>query len=112
MVRDLRFALRSLGRAPIFALSAAAVLALGIGANATVFTVVNTLLLRPLPFARATDIVEVRRRTPFGSSGSFSMHDYIGVREQRDALDAMAILDVFGAGRYTLITSEAAEPIT
>jgi predicted permease len=112
MIRDLRFALRSLGRAPVFALSAAAVLALGIGANTTVFTIVNTVLLRPLPFARAADIVEVRRRTPFGSSGSFSMHDYTGVREQRDALDALAILDVFSAGRYTLITPDAAEPIT
>ena len=111
MGRDLRFALRSLGRAPIFAVSAAAVLALGIGANATVFTIVNTLLLRPLPFARASDIVEVRRRTPFGSSGSFSMHDYTAVREQREALDALAILDVFAAGRSTLMTSAAAEPI-
>ena len=46
----LRFAVRSVRRAPIFALTAASVLALGIGANATVFTIVNTLILRPLPF--------------------------------------------------------------
>jgi predicted permease len=110
-LRDLRFAVRSLRRAPIFALTAAIVLGLGVGANATVFTIVNTLLLRPLPFDRADDIVQVRRRTPSGSSGSFSMHDYLALDTQRGALSALAILDVFSAGRYTLLTSGVAEPI-
>ena len=59
-LRDLRFAVRSLRRTPVFALTAALVLGLGIGANATVFTIVNTLLLRPLPFERADDIVQVQ----------------------------------------------------
>ena len=111
-LRDLRFAVRSLRRTPIFALTAALVLGLGIGANATVFTIVNTLLLRPLPFERADDIVQVRRRTPFGSSGSFPMHDYLALTTQRGALSALAILDVFSAGRYTLMTPDAAEPIS
>jgi hypothetical protein len=53
------FAIRSLRRTPVFALTAAVVLGLGIGANATVFTIVNTVLLRPLPFDRADDIVQV-----------------------------------------------------
>ena len=103
-LRDLRFAVRSLRRTPIFALTAALVLGLGIGANATVFTIVNTLLLRPLPFERADDVVQVRRRTPFGSSGSFPMHDYLALTTQRSALSALAILDVISAGRYTLMT--------
>ncbi len=111
-LRDLRFAVRSLRRTPIFALTAALVLGLGIGANATVFTIVNTLLLRPLPFERAGDIVQVRRRTPFGSSGSFPMHDYLALTTERDALSALAILDVSSAGRYTLMTADAAEPIS
>jgi putative ABC transport system permease protein len=99
-------------RTPIFALTAAVVLGLGIGANATVFTIVNTVLLRPLPFDRADDIVQVRRRTPSGSSGSFAMHDYLALTTQRGALSALAILDVFSAGRYTLLTADAAETIT
>jgi putative ABC transport system permease protein len=111
-LRDLRFAIRSLRRTPIFALTAALVLGLGIGANATVFTIVNTLLLRPLPFERADDVVQVRRRTPFGSSGSFPMHDYLALTTQRSALSALAILDVFSAGRYTLMMPDAAEPIS
>jgi putative ABC transport system permease protein len=110
-LRDLRFAVRSLRRTPIFALTATLVLGLGIGANATVFTIVNTLLLRPLPFERADHVVQVQRRTPFGSSGSFPMHDYLALATQRSALSALAILDVVCAGRYTLMTSDAAEPI-
>src|SRR5215471_16123598 len=87
--RDLRFAVRSLRRAPIFALTATIVLALGIGANATVFTMVNALILRPLPFDRADDIIQVRRRTPFGSSASFSMHDFLAVATEPSALRAI-----------------------
>ena len=44
ILRDVRFAIRSLRRTPVFTLTAAAVLGLGIGANATVFTIVNTVL--------------------------------------------------------------------
>ncbi|PYQ96146.1 MAG: hypothetical protein DMF96_19590 [Acidobacteria bacterium] len=112
VLRDLRFAVRSLRRTPIFALTAALVLGLGIGANTTVFTIVNTLLLRPLPFGRADDVVQIRRRTPYGSSASFPMHDYLALTTQRGALSALAILDVVSASRYTLMSADAAEPIT
>ena len=49
LLRDLKFGLRSMGRAPAFSLFAILTLALGIGASTTVFTVVNTMLLHPLP---------------------------------------------------------------
>jgi putative ABC transport system permease protein len=110
--RDLRFAVRSLRRSPIFALTAALVLGLGIGANTTVFTIVNSLMLQPLPFDRAADIVQVRRRTPSGSSGSFPMHDYLALTTQQGAFSALSILDILCAGRYTLMAGEAAESIT
>lgn len=110
--RDAVYAIRSLRRTPVFAITAALVLGLGIGANTTVFTIVNTVLLQPLPFEQADDIVQVRRRVPSGSSGSFSMHDYLALTTQRGSLSALAILDVFSAGRYTLMTDGAAEPIT
>ena len=112
MEQDFRFAIRSLRRTPVFALTAAAILGLGIGANATVFTIVNTVMLRPLPFDRADDIVQVRRRTPAGSSVSFPMHDFLALRAQRDALPALAILDVSNGGRYSLIAGDTAEPVT
>jgi putative ABC transport system permease protein len=112
MYPALRLAVRSLRRTPVFTLAAAAVLALGIGACATVFSIVNAVMLRPLPFARAADIVQVRRRTPSGSSGSFDMHDYLALTARPGALSSLAILDVFTAGRYNLMTSDAAEPVT
>jgi len=108
---DLRFALRSLRRTPIFALTGAAILGLGIGANAMVFSIVNAVVLRPLPFPRSGDIVQVRRRTPFGSSASFPMHDYLALAGQRGIFSAFAILDVFAAGRDNLVMPDGAEPV-
>ena len=56
-LRDLRFTLRTLGRDPGFAVISILILALAIGGNIAVFAVVNTLLLRPLPFPDAHELV-------------------------------------------------------
>src|SRR3954471_15136479 len=57
--RDLRFSLRSLARRPAFAAAAIATLAVGIGANSAIFSVVNAVLLRPLPYDKPDDVVVV-----------------------------------------------------
>ncbi|MEO6235654.1 MAG: ABC transporter permease, partial [Vicinamibacterales bacterium] len=57
--QDLRFAFRSLARRPAFALTAIVTLALGIGATTAIFSVVNAVILRPLPFSRADRIVGI-----------------------------------------------------
>src|SRR6185503_17474147 len=59
-LQDLRFSLRSLRRAPAFPLAAIATLALGIGATTAIFTTLNAVLLKPLPYPNANDLYSVR----------------------------------------------------
>src|SRR5262245_51151696 len=58
-LHDVRFAWRGLQRSPGFAAVAMATLALGIGANSAIFTVVNAVVMRPLPYAHAERLVRV-----------------------------------------------------
>src|SRR6185436_7964981 len=57
--QDLSYSLRSLGMAPAFTVAAIVTLALGVGANSAIFSVVNAVLLRPLPFADAGRVVNL-----------------------------------------------------
>ncbi len=62
--QDLRFTLRTLGRDRAFTMVAVLILALGIGANIVVFSVVNTILLRPLPFPEPQQLVRLTAKAP------------------------------------------------
>ena len=64
MLTDLRYALRSLSRAPGFVFAAVVCLGLGLGANTTVYSLVNAMLLRPLPYAGAERLVGVTLSKP------------------------------------------------
>ena len=59
LISDVRYSVRSLLRAPSFALAVVAVLALGIGANTAIFSIVNAVLLRPLPFEEPDRLVRL-----------------------------------------------------
>jgi hypothetical protein len=60
-LNDLKFALRGLGKNPTFTIAAITTLALGIGANGAIFTVLNAVLFQPLPYPDANRIVSIGR---------------------------------------------------
>ncbi|HEY2797782.1 MAG TPA: ABC transporter permease [Thermoanaerobaculia bacterium] len=80
LLRDLRLALRGLRRRPGFAAAFVATLALGIGANTAIFTVVRAVLLRPLPFTGADRLVGVYSVEPGSDRQPFSIADFLDLR--------------------------------
>src|SRR5260370_23072082 len=64
MITDLRFALRQLGKAPAFTVTALATIAICLGANLAIFAVINSLLLRPLPFPQSDQLVTIYNTYP------------------------------------------------
>jgi predicted permease len=109
--QDCRYAVRGLRKRPGFSLTAVVILGLGIGASATIFSIVNTVLLHPLPFPDSQNIVHLRRKTDFGSSSSFDMHDYVGVAAARNAFSGIAIADG-EIGGYNLISGGTPEQVS
>jgi putative ABC transport system permease protein len=79
-VRDAMFALRLLRKSPSFAITAIAVLALGIGATSAIFSVVNAVLLRPLPFAEPDRLVMVWEHQPFGRPNVIQTQNFLDWR--------------------------------
>ncbi len=75
-MNDLKFALRALTKSPVFSLIAVATLALGIGLNTAMFSLMNALYLRPLPFEDSSSLVRVYRTTAENPQGDFSPAAY------------------------------------
>src|SRR5215831_4640775 len=97
LLRDLRYALRGMRRSPGFAALAALIIALGIGANTAVFSVVNAVLLKPLPYRDPDRIVTLTTRITVGVLASHSgiieqvsIPDFHDWHDQSSSFEAMA----------------------
>jgi predicted permease len=98
LLRNLRYTLRGLRKAPGFTIVAVATLALGIGVNATIFSLVSAVLLRPLPVERPAELVNVYgRATTSSSHDAVSYPNYLDYRSQTETLSGLVAYTNFFA---------------
>jgi putative ABC transport system permease protein len=90
VLQDLKFAIRMLVKSPGFTLVAILTLALGIGANTAIFSVVNAVLLRPLPFKNSSQLVVMRETYKLVGNVSVSYPNFLDWRQQAHSFSGMA----------------------
>src|ERR1039458_978310 len=98
LLQDIRFGWRMLAKNPGFTAVAVLTLALGIGANSAIFTVVDAATLRPLPISSPDRLVRLSMMTPQGESPELSYPDYDDIRQQVKSFSGAAVC--YRAGRF------------
>ncbi|HXX42242.1 MAG TPA: ABC transporter permease [Chthoniobacterales bacterium] len=99
MLSDLRFAIRMLVKYPAFSIVAFLALVLGIGANTTVFGIINTLVLRPLPIGRSEQVVKIfTTDNHIPGNQSVSVPNFQDFEKQNTAFSAMSAYTFAGVG--------------
>ncbi|HSE98825.1 MAG TPA: ABC transporter permease [Blastocatellia bacterium] len=108
LIQDLRYGARMLMRKPGFTLAAVLTLALGIGANTAVFSVVNAVLLRPLPYPDAERLVSVGQQFRSGLAG-VGEPKFLFWREHSQSFEALACYSSYGGAHGNLAGGNEAE---
>jgi putative ABC transport system permease protein len=106
LLKDISYGIRSLLKRPAFTAVAVITLALGIGASTAIFSVVDGILLRPLPYPQAERIVQLREVNAKGGQMSFAEPDLLDVRDRSRTLEAVAQY----SGDLTTVTG-GSEPV-
>ena len=116
LLQDIRYAVRGLVKHKTFTAVAVVTLALGIGANTAIFSVVNQLLLRPLPYGDAERLVMLWEVTPDGRhQNTTSRANFLGWRDQNTTFEGLAAftdqrLNLTGAGEAEEVSVQFASP--
>ncbi|WP_260704604.1 ABC transporter permease [Edaphobacter flagellatus] len=108
VLQDLHYALRQLQRNPGFTVTAMLMLSLGIGASVAIFAFVDAALLKPLPYADPTRLVDVAERGASFSRSNLSYQDY---EDWKRLNKSFSSLDVYSGGGYLYRTSSGVEPV-
>ncbi len=95
LFQDIRYSLRQLLKARGFAVLAILSLALGIGANTAMFTVVESVLLRPLPYANANRLITIGPGGPGGAESAFSTTSWLNYRDVRDHAGSLSAVAAY-----------------
>jgi putative ABC transport system permease protein len=90
VVQDLKYAVRGLGKRPGFAIVVLLTLGLGIGASTAIFSIVDGILLRPLPFADPDRLVVANETTTNGSRMTLAWPNYVDLRDRATSFEPMA----------------------
>src|SRR5712671_467707 len=108
-VQNLRYTIRTLVKSPGFTAVAVITLALGIGANTAIFSVVNAVLLRPLPYPESQRLVWLSERSPNFPTMSVSYPNFIDWRAQQSVFEQIG---VYNWGSYNLTGRGEARRLT
>jgi predicted permease len=92
LMQDLRFGLRVMAKSPGFTVVAVLTLALGIGANTALFSIVNGVLLNPLPYPHPEQLVTLRESKPNFATGSISYPNFLDWKKDNRTFASMAIV--------------------
>src|SRR5664279_2268023 len=92
LARDLKYAWRGLGRAPAFAVVAILTLALGIGANTAIFSIIDAVLLRPLPFQKPGELVRLYETEDAPGNYPFAGPDFLDWKTQNHSFQDITAL--------------------
>jgi predicted permease len=112
LFNDIRYAMRQLGRAPGFTVAAVLTLALGIGANAAIFSAVYTLLLQSLPFQRADRIVGIYETHPQVAVGAeVTFPDYLDWKGQQKSFEQVSAYSTSAPETMSLVVDGRAEQV-
>jgi hypothetical protein len=108
LAQDLKFGLRGLVKNPVFTVASVLALALGIGANSAVFSVIDAVLLRPLPYTESNRLVKIWEKRTQLAKGAISFADFRDWKDQNQVFEQVA---AYQTGDYNLTGGDEPEQI-